>query len=82
MIKYKQSWLHFEDIISLLPGQIIRQVIDLYTDEEVIPFYISSFFIELKIKSRFKGYELEFIQEKDFFQKKCKFDFNKFRKFI
>jgi len=69
MIKYKQSWLHFEDIISPLPGQIIRQVIDLYTDEEIIPFYISSFFIELRVKSRFKGNELEFIQEKDFFHK-------------
>ena len=70
MIDVKQSWWHFEDMLSPSQGKLIRQVIDLYTDEQVIPFNISSSFIELKVKSRFKGNELEFIQENDFYQDK------------
>lgn len=70
MIDVKQSWWHFEDILSPSQGKLIRQVIDLYTDEQIIPFNISSFFIEIKVKSRFKGNELEFIQENDFYQDK------------
>jgi len=65
MIDVIQSWWHSEDIISPIPGRIIRQVTDFYTDENIIPFNISSFFVELKVRSRFKGNELEFIQKND-----------------
>ncbi|MDR0912816.1 MAG: hypothetical protein LBM96_09490 [Methanobrevibacter sp.] len=63
MIKVIQSWWHSEDIILSSSSKAIKQVLDIYTDEEIIPYMIDSNFLNFKVKSRFKNMELEFIQE-------------------
>lgn len=63
LIELVQSWYHFEDKVNPSQGRLVRQVADFYTDEQFISFYIPSYFVKCKIKSRFKGNELEFIQE-------------------
>lgn len=57
-----QSWWHFEDKVNPSDGRIVRQVSDFYTNEQFISFSIPSYFVKCKVKSRYKGNELEFIQ--------------------
>jgi len=62
-----QAWWHLEDCISPSDGKIYRQVLDIYTDEEIILIKLNKNFVRLKIKSKYNGHELPFVACKDGF---------------
>jgi hypothetical protein len=60
MVRIKQEWWHVED--KLPSGKKFRHVLDIYTNEQFLKYKINLFFVKLKVKSRYKPHELEFIQ--------------------
>ena len=68
MFKIIQTWWHIENKTHPSNSIVFREVTDLYTDQQFVYYRITDFFVKLKIKSRYKNYELTFIQRKDLIQ--------------
>ena len=62
----KQAWWHIEDKRKPSEGVMFRQVTDIHTDQQFITCKITNYFVKLKIKSRFKGQELNFLQSGEY----------------
>ncbi|MDR1721847.1 MAG: hypothetical protein LBR24_02225 [Methanobrevibacter sp.] len=65
MIKLVQSWTHIENNTKPSEGITFRLIVDFYTNEQYVPFRISGSFIKFTVKSRYKGNELQFVQNKN-----------------
>jgi len=61
MFKLKQSWWHIENKIQPSHSLIFREVTDFYTDKQFVSYQIPDYFVKLKIKSRYKPQELNFL---------------------
>jgi hypothetical protein len=59
LIKQQSSW-SFEDRLSPTPGRMIREVVDLYTDEQIVHIKLKDF-LRLNIKRADKKSNLPFI---------------------
>lgn len=62
----KQTWWHIQDQLSPTPGRLIRQVMDLYTDQNSFGVPLGDFnFVKLKVKNRNNGNELSFLEDEN-----------------
>lgn len=68
MFILKQTWWHIENKKHPSNSIVFTEVTDIYTDEQFIYYQIKEFFVGLKVRSRYKNHELNFIQRKDFIQ--------------
>lgn len=62
MIEIKQAWFHIEDFIKPSDGKQFRQVMDIYTDEDVLKVDFNKNFVKLKVINRYNSNELGFIE--------------------
>jgi hypothetical protein len=60
MLKIFQAWWHVEDHIDPTDGKQFRQVMDFYTDKNVLLIKLNKNFVKLKIRSRYFTKELLF----------------------
>lgn len=68
MFKIIQNWWHIENKRYPSDSIVFRDVTDIYTDEQFIYYQITDYFVQLKIRSRFKNQELNFFQRGNFIQ--------------
>ena len=65
-IEIKQNWWHIEEIYSPNNARVIRQVMDIFTNESQIPIILTDKFVGLKVTARnSSNREIAFLEYSD-----------------